>query len=200
MEYNGYVLKKIISEDRIQIRVKELASELSKKFTKEIPIFIGVLNGSFMFMADLLRFLKIDCEMDFIKLSSYKGQGTTGTIRLLKDISADITNRDVVIVEDIIDHETGEIFMEGGAELDQKSLDELKTAKIKSIEIVNPNKDFHSMMLLNTMIKDPSKNTEEALNIVYQLLRSGEPPNLETAQKFIERIFFNPKKYDLGSW
>jgi len=48
------------------------------------------------------------------------------------------------------------------------------------------------------MIKDPSKNTEEALNIVYQLLRSGEPPNLETAQKFIERIFFNPKKYDLG--
>ena len=48
------------------------------------------------------------------------------------------------------------------------------------------------------MVKDPSKNTEEALNIVYQLLRSGEPPNLETAQKFIERIFFNPKKYDLG--
>jgi len=48
------------------------------------------------------------------------------------------------------------------------------------------------------MAKDPSNNTEEALNIVYQLLRSGEPPNLETAQKFIERIFFNPKKYDLG--
>ena len=46
--------------------------------------------------------------------------------------------------------------------------------------------------------KRPSKNTEEALNIVYQLLRSGEPPNLETAQKFIERIFFNPKRYDLG--
>ena len=54
------------------------------------------------------------------------------------------------------------------------------------------------MMLLNTMHKDPSKNTEEALSIVYQLLRSGEPPNLETAQKFIDRIFFNPKKYDLG--
>ena len=54
------------------------------------------------------------------------------------------------------------------------------------------------MMLHNSMIKDPSKNTEEALSIVYQLLRSGEPPNLETAQKFIERIFFNPKKYDLG--
>ena len=60
---------------------------------------------------------------------------------------------------------------------------ELRQAKIKSIEVVNQNKDFHSMMLLNTMIKDPSKNTEEALSIVYQLLRSGAPPNLETAQK-----------------
>jgi len=103
MKYNSYTLKKIISEDRIQKRVKELASELSKKFTNEIPIFIGVLNGSFMFMADLLRYLKIDCEMDFIKLSSYKGKGSTGTVRLLKDISADITDRHVVIIEDIID-------------------------------------------------------------------------------------------------
>tara|TARA_Y100000590_G_scaffold116857_1_gene133395 strand:+ start:3218 stop:6994 length:3777 start_codon:yes stop_codon:yes gene_type:complete len=102
------------------------------------------------------------------------------------------------VVEDVIDQETGEIFIEGGAELTQDTIDELKATKIKSIEVVNQNKDFHSMMLLNTMVKDPSKNTEEALSIVYQLLRSGEPPNLETAQKFIERIFFNPKKYDLG--
>ena len=103
MEINGYTLKKIISEDMIQKRGKELASDLSKKFTNEIPIFIGVLNGSFMFMYDLLRFLKIDCEMDFIKLSSYKGDGSTGTVRLLKDISADIADRHVVIIEDIID-------------------------------------------------------------------------------------------------
>ena len=103
MKYNGYTLKKIISEDRIQKRVKELASELSKKFSKEIPIFIGVLNGSFIFMADLLRYLKIGCEMDFIKLSSYKDKGSTGTVRLLKDISAEITDRHVVIIEDIID-------------------------------------------------------------------------------------------------
>ena len=102
------------------------------------------------------------------------------------------------VVEDVIDEKTGEIFLEGGAELTSDNLSELKEAKVKIIEVVNQNKDFHSMMLLNTMTKDPSKNTEEALNIVYQLLRSGEPPNLETAQKFIERIFFNPKKYDLG--
>jgi DNA-directed RNA polymerase subunit beta len=102
------------------------------------------------------------------------------------------------VVEDIIDTQTGEIYMEGGVELSQESIDELKKAKIKSIEVVDSNKNFHSMMLQNTMIKDPTNNTEEALSVVYQLLRSGEPPNLETAQKFIERIFFNPKKYDLG--
>jgi len=102
------------------------------------------------------------------------------------------------VVDDVIDQKTGEIFLEGGVELTNDNLAELKEAKVKTINIVNQNKDFHSMMLLNTMVKDPSKNTEEALNIVYQLLRSGEPPNLETAQKFIERIFFNPKKYDLG--
>ncbi len=102
------------------------------------------------------------------------------------------------VVDDVIDQKTGEIFLEGGVELTYDNLAELKESKVKTINIVNQNKDFHSMMLLNTMTKDPSKNTEEALNIVYQLLRSGEPPNLETAQKFIERIFFNPKKYDLG--
>ena len=102
------------------------------------------------------------------------------------------------IVEDVIDENTGEIFIEGGSELDKPSIEELRKAKIKTLDLVNTNKNFHSMMLWNTMVKDPSKNTEEALNIVYQLLRSGEPPNLETAQKFIERIFFNPKKYDLG--
>jgi len=102
------------------------------------------------------------------------------------------------VVEDVIDQETGEIFIEGGSELLQENIEDLKKAKIESVKVVNQNKDFHSMMLLNTMQKDPSKNTEEALSIVYQLLRSGEPPNLETAQKFIDRIFFNPKKYDLG--
>ena len=74
----------------------------------------------------------------------------------------------------------------------------MKEAGIEEISIVDTNKDFHSMLLLNTIEKDPTNNTEEALGVVYQLIRSSEPPNLETAQKFIERIFFSPKKYDLG--
>ena len=103
MKFNGKKLSKIFDKQTIQKRVQEMAAELSKKFDNKKPIFIGVLNGSFIFASDLLRNLNINCEIDFIKLSSYKGQNTTGTVKLLKDISADITNRDVIIIEDIID-------------------------------------------------------------------------------------------------
>ena len=103
MEINNKNLIKIIDENAIQDRVKEIATELSNSFVKKKPIFIGVLNGSFIFLSDLVRNLNIDCEIDFIKVSSYKGQNSMGTVKLLKDISADITNRHVVIVEDIID-------------------------------------------------------------------------------------------------
>jgi DNA-directed RNA polymerase subunit beta len=102
------------------------------------------------------------------------------------------------ITEDVVDTRTGEIFFEGGTELTSENADSLKKAGITKISVVDGNKNFHSMLLLNTIEKDPTRSTEEALAIVYQLIRSSEPPNLETAQKFIERIFFSPKKYDLG--
>tara|TARA_B100000315_G_scaffold75138_1_gene68814 strand:+ start:1678 stop:5454 length:3777 start_codon:yes stop_codon:yes gene_type:complete len=102
------------------------------------------------------------------------------------------------ITEDIVDTKTGEIFFEGGAELTIERVELLKDAGVKEIKLVDGNKDFASMLLLNTIVKDPTHNTEEALGAVYHLLRASEPPNLETAQKFIERIFFSPKKYDLG--
>ena len=103
MHFHGYKLSPVISDEDIQKRVNEIAMDLSQKFKDEVPILIGILNGSFIFMADLIRALDIDCEMDFIKLASYKGSHSTGTVRLLKDISAEITGRHVVIVEDIID-------------------------------------------------------------------------------------------------
>ena len=103
MHFYDYELSPVISDEDIQKRVNEIAMDLSEKFKDEVPILIGILNGSFIFMADLIRALDIDCEMDFIKLASYKGSRSTGTVRLLKDISAEITGRHVVIVEDIID-------------------------------------------------------------------------------------------------
>lgn len=103
MHFHGYELSPVISDKDIQKKISEIAEDLSNRFNDEVPILIGILNGSFIFMADLIRSLDIDCEMDFIKLASYKGDKSTGTVRLLKDISADITGRHVVIVEDIID-------------------------------------------------------------------------------------------------
>ena len=126
MWINNKKLIKIIDEVSIQKRVKEIAVELTSKFKDKKPIFIGVLNGSFIFISDLVRNLNINCEIDFIKVSSYKGQDTTGTVKLLKDISADITNRDVVIVEDIIDSGLTIEFL----------VKRLKGASPKSISIV----------------------------------------------------------------
>ena len=103
MHFHGYELSPVISDKEIQKKISEIAEDLSNRFKDEVPILIGILNGSFIFMADLIRSLDIDCEMDFIKLASYKGDKSTGTVRLLKDISADITGRHIVIVEDIID-------------------------------------------------------------------------------------------------
>jgi len=102
------------------------------------------------------------------------------------------------ITEDVIDTKTGEIFYEGGSELSADVLENLKDNGVEEINVIDGNKDFSSMLILNTISKDPTRDTEGALGVVYQLLRTSEPPNLETAQKFIERIFFSPKKYDLG--
>jgi hypoxanthine phosphoribosyltransferase len=103
MEKYGYKLTTLISNDEIQNRIKEMADSISDQFKDEIPILIGVLNGSFIFISDLMRKLNIDCEMDFIKMSSYAGKESVGTVTLLKDISANITGRHVIVVEDIID-------------------------------------------------------------------------------------------------
>ena len=102
------------------------------------------------------------------------------------------------ITEDVIDTKTGEIFYEGGSELSADVLENLKDNGVEEVNVIDGNKDFSSMLILNTISKDPTRDTESALGVVYQLLRTSEPPNLETAQKFIERIFFSPKKYDLG--
>ena len=102
--FAGKNLVEVISHDSLQSRIKNIGQEVSQYYKNKIPIIIGVLNGAFLFMADLVRNLDIEFEVDFIKIDSY-GDDTksSGTVRLIKDISADITNRHVIIVEDIVD-------------------------------------------------------------------------------------------------
>ncbi len=103
-KYTGQILEEVFTPEQIEKRVEELAKIISKDYAGKTPILIGVLNGSVFFLADLAKRLEIDCEMDFIKVSSYHGTTqSSGTVRLIKDISCIVTDRDVIIVEDIID-------------------------------------------------------------------------------------------------
>ena len=93
-----------LTAETIQKRVAELGKQLSEEYKSKLPIFIGVLNGSFMFMSDLLKNISINCEMDFFKLSSYGDTKiSSGKVKLVKDLNADIADRHLIIVEDIVD-------------------------------------------------------------------------------------------------
>ena len=96
-------MKLLISESKIKKRVKALANKINEDYKGKKPIFVGILNGCYVFMADLLREINLDIEVDFVKIRSYEGDSSTGTIKFRKDISADIDGRDIIIVEDIID-------------------------------------------------------------------------------------------------
>ncbi|HAV23324.1 MAG: hypoxanthine phosphoribosyltransferase [Ignavibacteria bacterium GWA2_55_11] len=93
-----------IEEDRIQARIKELATQINRDFQGKVPIFIGVLNGSFIFFADLIREITVDCEIDFIKLSSYgDAKISSGQVRMVKELNCQVAGRDIIMVEDIVD-------------------------------------------------------------------------------------------------
>lgn len=93
-----------LTQHQIQQRVAELGAEIDRDFKDKRPIFIGVLNGAFIFLADLLRYVAIPCEVDFLKLSSYGDEKvSSGEVTELKEIDANIKGRHVILVEDIVD-------------------------------------------------------------------------------------------------
>jgi hypoxanthine phosphoribosyltransferase len=93
-----------IDQTRIKKRIKQLGKKISSDFKGRVPIFIGVLNGSFVFFSDLIREITVDCEVDFLKLSSYgDAKVSTGNVHMLKDLNCQVMDRDIIIVEDIID-------------------------------------------------------------------------------------------------
>ena len=98
------VAKVLIYEDRLQERIRELAAQISTDYADRDPLLLCVLKGGYVFLADLTRYLTIAHTIDFMAISSY-GDATesSGVVRILKDLDRDITGRDVLIVEDIID-------------------------------------------------------------------------------------------------
>lgn len=101
---NGDVFELFLSEQQIQTRIKELAAQINRDYEGKIPIFIGILNGAFIFLSDLIREISVDCEIDFFKLSSYgDAKISSGQVKLLKDLNCQVEGRDIIVVEDIVD-------------------------------------------------------------------------------------------------
>ena len=162
-------------------------------FTTDInDILFTIIDRKRKFPATLLlRSLGFSTDEDI-----YNAFGLIHEVDPSKIKDEEISN--YIVVEDIIDTETGELFVEGGRELNESILKTLVKSDNKSVKLVDVRNSIDSMMIHNTIQKDPTKSTEEALTKVYFLLRGSEAPSPESAEKFINRMFFFPKKYDLG--
>ena len=93
----------LISEEQIKARIEELGKILSEEYADKDPVVVGVLKGVVVFYADMIRQIKVPCQMDFMWISSYEGTTSTGSMVVKRDVSADIKGRHVLILEDIFD-------------------------------------------------------------------------------------------------
>lgn len=118
---------KSISREEIDKEIKRVAAQINHDYAGKRPLFLGVLNGSFMFVADLLKNIELECEISFVKLSSYQGTETTGLVREVIGLSESLEGRDVIILEDIVD--TGHTM--------HKMMQSLKNSNPASVEIAS---------------------------------------------------------------
>lgn len=114
-----------ISAETIQERLEVLGKDISKDYEGRTPVIIGILNGSFMFLSDLVKYINCPIEVSFIRISSYQGTDSSGKVKSILGLNTPLVDRDVLIVEDIVD--TGLSMM--------SVLDELKALKPNSIKI-----------------------------------------------------------------
>ena len=115
----------LFTEEQIRARAKELAAEICEDYKGESLYLVGTLRGALVWMADIMKELSLETEIDFIVASSYQGMATTGVVTIKKDIEGDVTGKNVIIIEDIVD--TGTTLY--------KLLDYFKGKGAKSVEI-----------------------------------------------------------------
>ncbi len=118
-------MKLLIKEEDILQKVKEIGKQINRDYRNKNPIIVGVLRGAFIFLADLLREIEIPVELDFLFISSYNGKESSGVVRITDDLSLTIEDRDVILIEDIID--TGRTI--------SYIIENLKTRKPRSLAV-----------------------------------------------------------------
>jgi len=126
MKIKNLEFEQFISEATVQARVKELAAEINKSYSGKTPLFLPILNGSFIFASDLIKEITIPCKVSFVKVSSYNGVVSTGQLKSLIGLEESLFQQDILIIEDIVD--TGLTL--------EKIVAELKTLGTKSVEVV----------------------------------------------------------------
>ena len=178
--------------------------------TKIYSARIIPLRGSWLeFTTDIndVLYVHIDRRKKFpvTMLLRALGYSTNRDILSLFDLIEDVDVAKVkkehmgrIVLSDIIDMETGELLAEANHELTEDALARLKASKIKSVPLLKHDPTIGPEVISNTIRKDVTRSEAEALDLIYRSLRSGEPPDIETARNFLERLFFNAKRYDLG--
>jgi len=126
MQVKNLTFRKHIPESKIQKRIDILADEINRDYSGKTPLFLPVLNGSFMFASDLIKRITCDCRVSFTKISSYQGTVSSGQLKSLIGHEESVFNQDIIIVEDIVD--TGLTL--------QRITEELKGLGAKSVETV----------------------------------------------------------------
>jgi hypoxanthine phosphoribosyltransferase len=127
MQIKNLKFRKHLPESKIQKRIELLADEINKDYADKTPLFLPILNGSFMFASDLIKRISVDCRISFTKLSSYTGTVSSGQVKSLIGHEESLFNQDILIVEDIVD--TGLTL--------QRISEELKDRGAKSVETVS---------------------------------------------------------------
>ena len=103
IEVNGKIFKEYVSAEKIAACVKKVAERINTDYAGKHPLFICVLNGAFMYASDLYKQITLPTDITFVRLKSYEGTNSTGEVQVLSGLSTDVTGRDVIVVEDIVD-------------------------------------------------------------------------------------------------
>lgn len=126
MKVKDLVFHQFINKAKVQQKVRDLAGQINSDYADKTPLFLPILNGSFIFASDLVKQIEVPCKISFVKISSYAGTASTGQLKTLIGLEESLFNQDIIIVEDIVD--TGLTL--------QKIVDELKSLGTRSVEVI----------------------------------------------------------------